>query len=184
MRLYIAGVVIAAMMFSAAPAFAATGQNTVDASLILASSPASGFDAGVGLGVGATIDMANQMRSRDVRLAIRGDVSYFSFDGDFFGIDLSYRRLMMFGGPRLYFGPGGSRRIKPFLEGGFELSFDHVEVGTPFGRASDSRLRLGLAGGGGIEFPLTDRVKFSVSGRLHLITDDFASLAATIGTSF
>src|SRR5512134_3059291 len=118
MRLFIAGVVVAAMMFTAVPAFAATGQNTIDGSLILASSPASGFDAGLGLGVGATIDMANQMKSRDVRLAIRGDFSYFSFDGDFFGVDLSYTRIMLFGGPRFYFGPGGSRSIKPFLEGG------------------------------------------------------------------
>jgi hypothetical protein len=91
---------------------------------------------------------------------------------------------MFFGGPRFFFGPGGTRSIKPFLEGGLELSFDDAEVATPFGKASDSELNLGLAGGGGIEIPLSDRLKFIVSGRLHVITDDFLSLAATIGASF
>ncbi len=184
MRSLIAGVIVTAMMLSATPAFAAGGQNTIDGSLILATAPASGFDSTIGLGVGVTFDMADRMRSRDVRLAVRGDISYFSFDGDFFGVDLSYRRIMFFGGPRFYFGSGGTRSIKPFLEGGLELSFDEVEVGTPFGKVSDSELHLGLAGGGGIEIPLTDRLKFSVSGRLHVITDDFLSVAATIGASF
>lgn len=184
MRKVFAGLVVAVLMFSAGSAFAAQGQNTIDGSLILGTAPASGFDAGIGLGVGVTIDMADRMKSSDAKLAIRGDMSYMTWDGDAFGWGLSYTRLMFFGGPRFYLGRGGKGTVMPYVEGGLELSFDEAEVATPFGKASASEVNLGLAGGGGVEIPLSGNLKLGVSGRLHLITDDFLSIAVTLGTSF
>jgi len=185
MRLLLTGLVVAVLLFSAVPAFAAQGQTSIDGSLLLATARASGFDAGLGVGIGATVGLPNVKLGGNASMAIRGDMSYFNWDGSFFGVDYSYSSLMFFGGPRIYFGKGGGKgSVMPYVEGGVELSFDSAEVATPFGKASDSEMHFGLAGGGGIEIPLSDRVKFGVSARLHLITDDFMSVAATIGTTF
>lgn len=176
-----------AAVLTAVPVFAAAGGTTIDGSLLFATEPAGGYDSTIGIGVGALIDLAGRARmsSKDMKLGIRADMSYFDWEGNFFGIDVSYWRLMFFGGPRLTFKPGGRSNIAPYVEGGLELGYGQAEVAVPgLGRHSSTNVDLGLAGGGGVDFTLAKNVKLGVSGRLHLISDDFLTLAVTLGVAF
>lgn len=171
----------------AGPVFAAAGGATIDGSLLFATEPIGGYDSTVGIGVGALIDMAGRMKtsSKNMKLGIRADMAYFDWDGSFYGIDVSYKRLMFFGGPRFTFLPGGKSDITPYLEGGLELGYGRAEVAVPgLGKASATEIDLGLAGGGGVDFALAKNVKLGVSGRLHLISDSFLTLAVTLGVAF
>lgn len=123
--------------------------------------------------------------SKDMKLGIRADMTYFNWEGSFYGIDVSYKRLMFFGGPRLTFQPGGRSNITPYVEGGLELGYGKAEAAVPgLGKASATEIDLGLAGGGGIDFALAKNVKLGVNGRLHLISDSFLTLAVTLGVAF
>jgi hypothetical protein len=161
---------------------------TIDASLLYATEPRGGYDSTVGIGVGALIDLSNSMSmsQKDMKLGVRGDLAYFDWDGNFYGIGVSYTRLAFFGGPRLTFGKlGGGTPVVPYVEGGLELTFDEVEVVVPgLGKHSASETSLGLAGGGGIDFILASNLKLGVNGRLHLIDDDFLTLGVTLGMMF
>lgn len=179
-------VVLLAAAGQASAATKGTGGVAVDGSLVFATAPESSFDSTVGIGVGATIDLSERINtSRNVAMSLRGDMTYFAWDGDVYGIDLTYKRLAFFGGPRLYFPLGGKSAITPYVEGGLELTYDTVDVALPpFNRTSRSELNLGLAGGGGVEFALADRLKFGVSGRVHIISDSFLSLGVSLGYAF
>lgn len=159
---------------------------TIDGSLIFATEPAGGFDSTVGLGIGALIDLSKQMSSsrKDMKMGIRGDLSYFDFDGSYYGVGVSYTRLVLFGGPRLTFIPGNAK-IQPYVEGGLELSYDDVGTYVPgFGSSSATDISLGLAGGGGVDFLLAPNLKLGVNGRLHIISDSFLTLGVTFGVMF
>ena len=176
-----------AVPVAAEPAGGSTGGVIIDGSLLYATEPRGGYDSTVGIGVGALIDLSRQMSMsrKDINLGIRGDLAYFDWDGSFFGIDVSYTRLALFGGPRFTFRPGGSSAIAPYVEGGLELSFDEVEVVVPgLGKSSASDTSLGLAGGGGVDFLLAPNLKLGVNGRLHLIDDDFLTIGVTLGFMF
>jgi len=180
-------VLVLAVVLMAGPVFAAAGSSTVDGSLVFATEPMGGYDSTIGIGVGALIDMTGRMKSssKDMKLGVRADMTYFNWDGSFYGIDVSYKRLMFFGGPRFTFLPGGRSDITPYLEGGLELGYGRAEVAVPgFGKHSDTNIDLGLAGGGGVDFTLAKNVKLGVSGRLHLISDSFLTLAVTLGVAF
>ena len=160
---------------------------TADASLLYATEPRGGYDSTVGIGAGVLIDLSNSMKmsQKDMKLGVRGDLAYFDWDGNFYGIKVSYTRLAFFGGPRLTFGKLGGGAVVPYVEGGLELTFDEVEVVVPgFGKQSASETSLGLAGGGGIDFILAPNLKLGVNGRLHIIDDDFLTLGVTLGLMF
>jgi len=174
-------------VLSAGPVYAAAGGTTIDGSLVYASAPMGGYDSTVGIGVGALIDMPGRMKtsSKDMKLGIRADMTYFDWDGSYYGTGVSYWRMMFFGGPRLTFQTGGKSNIEPYLEGGLELSYGEAQVVVPgFGKSGTTEFALGLAGGGGVDFTLAKNVKLGVSGRLHLITDSFLTLAVTLGVAF
>ncbi|MEK6744008.1 MAG: hypothetical protein AABZ15_10370 [Nitrospirota bacterium] len=186
-KVLIVAVLVLTAVLMAGPVFAAAGGTTIDGSLVFATEPIGGYDSTVGIGVGALIDMAGRMKSssKDMKLGIRADMTYFDWDGHFYGIDVSYQRLMFFGGPRLTFQPGGKSAIAPYVEGGLELGYGKAEVVVPgLGKASSTEIDLGLAGGGGVDFALAKNVKLGVSGRLHLIADSFLTLAVTVGVEF
>lgn len=183
----IIAVLVFAAVLVAGQVFAAAGGATIDGSLVYATAPTGGFDSTVGIGVGALIDMSGRMKtsSKDMKLGIRADMTYFDWSGSYYGIDVSYKRMMFFGGPRLTFLPGGRSNIAPYLEGGLELGYGTAEVAVPgLGKSSATDINLGLAGGGGVDFELAKNVKLGVSGRLHLITDSFLTLAVTLGVAF
>lgn len=190
MKKYLFFAVVASVVLVAAfPAFAAPAKESVsiDGSLIFATEPMSGYDATIGIGVGALVDLTNRMSmsNKNVKLGIRGDLSYFDWEGDFFGIGVDYRRFVIFGGPRFTFQPAGNAKVAPYVEGGLELTYDDYEVGMPgFGTVSTSGFSLGLAGGGGIDFILAPNMKLGVNGRLHLVSDSFLSLGVTLGFLF
>lgn len=186
-KVLIIAVLVLATVIMAGSVFAAESGATIDGSLVYATEPRGGFDSTVGIGVGALIDMSGRMKtsSKDMKLGIRGDMTYFDWDGSFYGIDVSYKRLMFFGGPRLTFQPGGRSNISPYLEGGLELGYGKAEVAVPgLGKASSTEIDLGLAGGGGVDLALSKNVKLGVSGRLHLISDSFLTVAVTLGVAF
>jgi opacity protein-like surface antigen len=181
----IATVLLAA---SAGSAIAAQGKGGVmiDGTLSLASEPTSGFGTTVGLGVGASMDITDKIKLSDknAKIQLRGDLSYYDWDNTEFGFDVSYRRIIAFGGGRYFFPMGGRGTVAPYLEAGLELSYDRVEVATFFGKASATEIALGLAGGAGLEIPLADNLVLGFNGRLHLITDSFLTLGASLGVKF
>jgi opacity protein-like surface antigen len=176
-----------AAVLTAGPVFAAAGGATIDGSLLFATEPMGGYDSTVGIGVGALIDMSGRMKtsSKDMKLGIRADMAYFDWDGNFYGTDVSYWRLIFFGGPRLTFQPGGKSNISPYVEGGLELAYGEAEVAMPgFGKTSTTEIDLGLAGGGGVDFSLAENVKLGVNARLHIISDSFLTVGVTLGVAF
>jgi opacity protein-like surface antigen len=178
---------VLALALVAGPVHAAADGVTIDGSLILATEPAGGYDSTVGIGVGALIDMSSRMKtsSKDMKLGLRGDLAYFDWDGNFYGVGVSYWRLMFFGGPRLTFQPGGRSDIAPYVEGGLELGYGEAETVVPgVGRSSSTQIDLGLAGGGGVDFYLSKNVKLGVNARLHIISDSFLTIGFTLGTVF
>jgi opacity protein-like surface antigen len=158
----------------------------IDGTLSLASEPAGGFGTTIGLGVGASVDFTDKMKLSDknAKVHLRGDLSYYEWDDTVFGFDVSYRRIIAFGGGRYFFPMGGRGAVAPYLEAGLELSYDRAEVATFFGEASATEIALGVAGGAGLEFSLSDNLVLGVNGRLHLITDSFLTLGASLGVKF
>lgn len=184
-RFLVLALLAGAVILMAGPAFAASGV-TLDGSLIFATEPVGGFDSTIGIGIGALLDMTDKMKvsSKDLKLGLRADLSYFDWEGDSFGVDISYQRFVLFGGPRFTFQPGGGK-IAPYAEGGLELAYSRAEVYMPFfGTSSTTDINIGLAGGAGIDFLLTPTMKLGVNARLHLISDSFMTLAATFGVAF
>lgn len=164
----------------------AVAAGSVDGGLIFATEPAPGFDSTIGIGVGGTFDVSDKAAAKDMKIGVRADLSYFDWDNGAFGVGLSYKRLMLFGGPRLSFSTGPKSAVTPYVEGGLELSFDEAEAWIPgLGiKVSANDTNIGLAAGGGVEIAVSDRAKFGIGARLHLITDDFLSLAFTFGVGF
>ena len=75
-------------------------QVEIDASVVVASAPASGFDTGLGMtfGVGAMVDK---------NLQVRGEISYFSWDATEFGVQCRlYPCSCLRGGQILHTDPG------------------------------------------------------------------------------
>ena len=180
---------ILSLVASAGAAVAAgKSEATIDASLLYATEPRGGFGSTVGIGVGALVDISGNMHMsrKDMKLGVRGDIAYFDWDSNYYGTDVSYTRLALFGGPRLTFGKlGGGVSVAPYLEGGLELTFNDVDVFVPgIGKRSSSETNLGLAGGGGIDFILAPNLKLGVNGRLHLVDDDILTLGLTLGMMF
>ncbi len=187
-KFFVIAVAAVLMAAGAGSAFAAQGKGgvMVDGTLSLATEPASGFGTTVGFGVGASIDMTDTIKLSDknAKIHLRGDLSYYEWDADEFGFDLTYKRLIAFGGGRYFFPMGGRSTVAPYLEAGVEISYDRAEAAAFFGKVSASEVNLGVAGGGGLEFPLSDNLVLGVNGRLHLITDSFLTLGASLGVKF
>jgi hypothetical protein len=182
-------VLLAGFLAVAGQAMAQDGKSgvTIDGSLIAATAPTGGYDATVGIGIGALVDITNRVNvsNKNIKLGIRGDMSYYSWDGNFYGFGVSYKRLAFFGGPRFTIQPGANAAVLPYVEGGVELTYDDIGMYTPgFGSASTTGLSLGLAGGGGVDFLLAKNLKLGVNGRLHLISDAFVTVGVTLGLMF
>ena len=162
------------------------GGHTIDGSLILAPEPRSVYDQKTGFGIGMLIDLSDRtnMSPKAFKVGIRGDFAYFDWEGDFSGTNLSYKRVVLFGGPRFTFLPGASA-VAPYLEGGLELAYDDMEVTVPIiGKASSIWTSLGFAGGGGVDFTLARNLILGVNGRVHLVSDPIYTFGVTLGLVF
>jgi outer membrane protein with beta-barrel domain len=174
-----------------APAFAKAGSSTsqdteLDASVVLASAPASGFDTGLGITVGA----GTMLPQIDRNLQGRVDISYFTWSASQFGIDVSYTRVpLLFSGR--YFVPTRDNRLRVYIQGGLELSFDRVEAAIsipPFAigpvKASSSETRIGLVPGIGIAYKLSPALDLVADARWHIITDSYLTVQFGLAAHF
>jgi opacity protein-like surface antigen len=176
-----------------APAFAKAGTSTsqdteIDGSVVLATAPASGFDTGLGITVGAGTTLPHI----DKNLQGRVDISYFTWSASQFGVDVSYTRIpLLFSGR--YFVPTRDNRLKVYIQGGLELSFDKVEAAItlpspPFAfgtvKESSSETRIGLVPGAGIEYKLSPTLGLVVDARWHIITDGYLTVQFGLASHF
>ncbi|HEU0265069.1 MAG TPA: outer membrane beta-barrel protein [Geobacterales bacterium] len=158
-----------------APALAKQGDKTLDASIDLATAPVSGFDSTLGFTVGFGYELEQELQ-------LRGDISYYSYDQDFFGDSLTYTRVPVAASVRKYFPLNPQKNVNLFVQGGLELSFDEAEtsvnLGFPFGtvKASGSEVNLGLVGGGGVEFALSREFGLGGIAKYHVISNDYLTL--------
>lgn len=190
-RFLIVAVAVVLVMGFAGAAFAAKaaqakGGGMIDGTLSFATEPAGGYGTTIGIGVGVSLDITDRSSfgSKDAKVHIRGDLTYYEWDGSVFGFGISYTRLAAFGGIRYFLPMNGGQSVYPYLEGGLELSYDDAEMAGFFGTASATEISLGLAGGAGLEIPLSGDLVLGVNGRLHLITDSFLTLGASLGVKF
>lgn len=198
-------VVVALLLFSVVFAGTALAQQkgatmkrgsglSVDGFLGLGSEPADDLGNTIGLGAGASLDLAafGADFADAERMQLRADISYFKWKEDVFGVDVSLRRIPVFGGVRYFFAPGASRRgtdVGVYGEGGLELSFDKAEaavcVPTFFGpicsSGSSSEVNLGLVVGGGVEMPVAENMYIGANLRYHLISDSYFTIMASFG---
>ncbi len=154
-----------------------------DFSVVLASSPASGFNDGVGM----TFGLGMMLPQFDKNLQGRIELSYFSWSASEFGVDLTYKRVPIDFAGR-YFIPTQNSNIKFYLQAGLELSYDEVEaaVPTPVGTVTSSSndFNFGIVPGAGIDVKLSPNLDFVSDVRVHIITDSYATLQAGIAYHF
>jgi outer membrane autotransporter protein len=155
------------------------GNAEVDASLVWASAPTSGFDSTIGLTIGGGV-MLPQV---DKNLQGRVDITFLSFDGSDLGTDVTYSRVPITVSGRYYIPT--QQTVKVYGQGGLEMSFDKVEVAVfPGFTESESDVRLGLVGGAGIDVAITPQLSFVTDVRLHLITDSYITLQGGVALHF
>jgi opacity protein-like surface antigen len=157
------------------------GNAEVDASLVWASAPASAFDSTIGLAIGGGIILPQI----DKNLQARVDITFLSFDGSFFGTDLTYTRVPITVSGRYYI--PANQDIKVYAQGGAEVSFDKVEAGVPgfpgF-KTSESDINFGLVAGVGIDVAITPQLSFVADARLHMITDYYLTFQGGVALHF
>jgi hypothetical protein len=176
-----------------APAFAKAGTTTsqnmeVDGSVVLATAPAAGF----GLGLGVTVGAGAMLPQINKNLQGRFDISYFTWSASEFGADVSYTRIpLLFSGRFIV--PTQDSRLKVYVQGGLELSFDKAEFAIPlpsppfaFGtvKGSSSETRIGLVPGAGIEYKLSPTLGLVADTRWHIITDSYFTVQAGLASHF
>jgi opacity protein-like surface antigen len=170
-------------------AFAAHAQGvTIDGSLSLATETVSGSGTTAGIGVGLSMDISDRVHLSDKRakLQLRGDITYYNWDYDVLGINLSVTRVPVFVGGRYFLPIQDNSKVDVYVEGGLELSFDNVETALPFGigKVSSSDINLGVTPGVGIEFPLQSNLVLGANARYHLISDSYMTFAVSLGYRF
>jgi len=172
----LAAIVLLSLTTAAFAKEASSQQMEIDASLVVASAPASGFDTGLGVTFGAGVMV-------DKNLQARAEFSYFSWSATEFGVSVDYTRVPIFGGVR-YFIPTQDNKLKVYVEGGLEISFDSVEVAVPGFRSSESDVHLGLVPGAGIEVKINPNLGIMAGFRWHLITDDYLTFQGGLAYHF
>ena len=154
-----------------------------DFSVVLASSPASGFNDGIGV----TFGLGTMLPQFDKNLQGRIELSYFSWSASELGVDVTYKRLPIDFAGR-YFIPTQNSNLKFYLQAGIELSYDEVEaaVSTPFGTTTSSSndVNLGIVPGAGLDVKLGPNLSFVSDVRVHIITDSYLTMQAGLAYHF
>ena len=178
-----------------APAFAKAGSTSstaqvaeIDGSVVLATAPASGF----GIGLGVTVGAGAMLPQINKNLQGRVDLSYFKWSASEFGADVSYTRIpLLFSGR--FFVPTQDNRLKVYIQGGLELSFDKAEFAIPLPsppfavgtvKESSSETRIGLVPGAGIEYKLSPTLGLVADTRWHIITDSYFTVQLGLASHF
>jgi len=160
----------------------------IDGTVSIATEPSKGFGNGLGLGVGFGMDMTNKTSIRSGRLMARGDIYYYKWDASVFGVDVTLTRAPVFLGARYYVPVKAGSSMAVYAEGGLELSFDKSEAAACVGalcvKEGASETNIGISPGAGVEFPLGHNLSLGANIRLHMISDSYLSIGASIGHRF
>jgi opacity protein-like surface antigen len=181
-RIVIIAVAVLLALSAGTQAFAKSeqmGNAEVDASLVWASAPASGFDSTIGLCIGG-----GTMVDKDIQARV--DITFLTWSESFYGVDLDYSRTPVTVSGRYYI-PMDQNDLKVFVQGGLELSFDKVEVGNfffPGEKTSESDVRLGITPGAGIDLAIAPQLSIVADLRWHIITDSYFTLQAGVAYHF
>ena len=150
----------------AASAGAKEGDKSLDVNLDIAGEPADGFGTAIGPNFGFQYDLGKQ------DIFVRGEVGYLKWSHSVSGVDVSYRRIPVTGGVRKYFTVDGTK-LRPFAQGGLELSFDRAEAAVLGTTASDSDVNFGMVLGGGAELALDQNFSAQALFKYHVIDDGY-----------
>src|SRR5574337_156169 len=141
----------------------------IDGSFGFATGPGD-FDSGPGFNFGA-----GYMLGSVDNLQGRIDVGLYTFDRNFAGSTLNFNRVPLVIGARYYFPVSEPFRL--FAQAGIETSFDSFDELTAFGfKQSKDEVNLGFTPGGGAELFVNPDLSIFALGRIHLVTDHYASL--------
>jgi hypothetical protein len=184
------GILFVFMLMSAGDGLAQQEHgSSVDFFLGLGSEPAGDVGTTFGFGAGLNIPFTNIFNAGGAsgaadNLMIRADLSYFSWEGDTGPIDVEITRIPLFLGVR-YFVSGDKIKTEGlgiYAEIGIELSFDDVEVKTPFlGTSSDDEINFGVPIGAGIQYYISEKWYLGFNARFHIISDSYFTLLGSIG---
>lgn len=165
---------------------------SVDAFLGIGSEPAGDVGTGYGLGVGLNIPFndifyTSNPSSAVKDLMIRIDLSYFSWEDDtdtpFFSVEEELTRIPIFLGIR-FFIPADTIKTEGlgiYGEAGIELSFDEAEVKINGFKESDDEINFGVPIGVGMQYYISEKWYLGLNARLHIISDNYFTLAASMG---
>ncbi len=179
-------IMLLGLVLASGTAFAAGSAGSgvsIDLSGNYASEPESGFDGTFGPELGCNIDLSRAFgTSKGLELQGRASLSYYSWDADFFGDNLEIRRIPLFVGGRIL--TSVSPQVKLYGQLGLELSFDKVEMETPFfGKVSDDETNLGITPGIGVIVPVSNQFYIGGNASWHIIDSDYFTIGVTVGVN-
>ena len=154
----VAALTLCAAAFS--PAFAKQGEKSVEISGDIATEPAGNVGATAGFTAGVGYEIMDDLQ-------VRGDLSYYSWDG--------FERIPIVVGARKYF-PTPFRELKAFGQGGLEVSFDNSDA--------DDDTRVGVNLGGGVEYTIAPRFTIGSDLRFHVIKHWYTTIGFGLGYHF
>jgi len=169
-------------------ALAAKGDTELDFGIGFATAPYDESDLGWGLNFGGGYEFLQLSATRNDTLQIRGDIGYESWSGDFHGFgfdeDVDFSRVPVSVGCRYYYPIKQVKNLRVFGQASLELSFDSIEVGTPFGKVSDDETNVGVTPGAGVEYMLNKNIFVQAQMKEHLISDPYFTMQGGIGFRF
>lgn len=157
-----------------------TNDIEVDASLVTASSPASGFDSATGIAFGAGMLLPQVNKDLQARV----EFSYFSWSTSQRGVNINYNRFPIAFGGR-FFLPSQNITLKLYAQGMLEISFDSAETVDPgLAKKSHGNTHLGIVPGAGIEYRINPNLGLVSDVRMHLITDGYYTVQVGLAYHF
>jgi opacity protein-like surface antigen len=177
-------VCMVALLLCAGNAFAAG--ISVDGFVNYNSEAESDYGSAIGFGAGVTYDLSEVAVEN---LAARVDVAYLKYEEDFFGVDVTFRRIPIFAGVRYNAPIEGP--VKVFGDAGLEVSLDNIEVAipsfsflgitTPATTADEDETNIGAAIGAGVAYPVNDMISIGANARYHIVDGSYFSAGLFVG---
>lgn len=181
-----------------ATSFAAKGDKEVDLSVGLATSTNSGFetgfdagfDAGFGLSAGGGYELLDITAIKGSTLQVRGDIGYNHWSKSAPGGDITYARVPISAGARLYIPIEAVKKLRVYGEASLELSFDEIDLPSfnngivTIGGGSHSETYVGLTPGAGVEFVVAPNIFVGGGLKFHIIDGSYLNASVGVGYKF
>jgi outer membrane protein W len=177
----------------ASTAFAEKGDTEIDFTGGFATAPYSDFDLGWGVNFGGGYEFFDNFTpgiSGDT-LQLRGDIGYYQWTANEFGVDVTSSRLPVTVSCRYYFPIPQVKNLRVYGQAGLEVSFDDMEAtvpsfipGVPAMKVSDSSTNVGVTPAVGVEYYLNRQFFLTASMKEHIISDPYFSMQGGIGLLF